>query len=339
MRSTIFANMKNSDSAKSTRRGFLKVTAALAAGIATPPQSKQSEIVERESRRNPDPNRRILLKGGTIVSMDPKVGDFVKGDLLIQGKKISAVAANLQASGEVIDASNTILIPGFVDCHRHSWEGVLRRIIPNGEIGKYMSTTHQGFALHYRPQDMYIGNLVTALGCIDAGITCIIDNSHNSRSSAHSDSAVQALIDSGIRAVHASGAPQNGNWDRQWPQDLSRLQKQFFTSNDQLVTLRMFSGLNRDNYAIARKLGLRITTEFTGAGGAPMLEEFWKEKLLGPHVTFNHCNALPDATWQTIRESGGTVNVCPRSDPQYALGEGIPAFQKALDHGVRPGLR
>jgi len=103
-----------------------------------------------------------------------------------------------------------IVIPGFVDCHRHSWEGVLRRIIPDGDIGKYMATTHQFFALHYRPHDMYVGNLVTALGCIDAGITCIIDNSHNSRSAAHSDAAVQALMDSGIRAVHASGAPQNG---------------------------------------------------------------------------------------------------------------------------------
>ena len=54
----------------------------------------------------------------------------------------------------------------------------------------------------------YLG--ITALGCIDAGITCIVDNSHNSRSAAHSDAAVQALIDSGIRASHASGAPQTG---------------------------------------------------------------------------------------------------------------------------------
>src|SRR5436190_5234568 len=267
--------MKGSDNGRSTRRGFFQISAALAAGVAAPRQSKESEIVERDSRRNRDPNRRILLKGGTIVSMDPKIGDFVKGDLLIQGKKISAVGASLQASGEVIDASNTIIIPGFVDCHRHSWEGVLRRIIPNGEIGKYMSTTHQGFALHYRPQDMYIGNLITALGCIDAGITCIIDNSHNSRSAAHSDAAIQALFDSGIRAVHASGAPQNGDWDNQWPQDLARLQKQFFASDDQLVTLRMFSGLDRANFALARKLGLRITTESTGA--APVMEEFWKE--------------------------------------------------------------
>jgi 5-methylthioadenosine/S-adenosylhomocysteine deaminase len=315
----------------STRRGFIKVSAALAA--AAPEEAAAQRV-----RRNPDPNRRILLKGGVIVSMDPKVGDFVKGDLLIQGKKIAAVGANLPATGEVIDASDTILIPGFVDCHRHSWEGVLRRIIPNGDIGKYMATTHQFFALHYRPHDVYVGNLVTALGCIDAGITCIIDNSHNSRSSAHSDAAIQALFDSGIRAVHASGAPQAGNWDHQWPQDLTRIRKQFFSSDDQLVTLRMFSGLDRANWALARRLGLRITSEFTGAAGAPLMEQFWDEKLLGPDVTYNHCNALPDSTWQRIRESGGKVDVCPRSDPQYALGEGIPAFQKALDHGVRPGL-
>ncbi len=330
--------MENSQYGRTSRRDFLKVGGVFAASTIAPRQSKEPEIVERNATRNADPNRRIVLKGGTIVSMDPKVGDFVKGDILIQGKKIAAIAANLQASGEVIDASNTILIPGFIDCHRHSWEGVLRRIIPNSEIGKYMATTHQGFALHYRPQDMYIGNLVTALGCIDAGITCVIDNSHNSRSAAHSDAAVQALMDAGIRAVHASGAPMNGNWDHQWPDDLARLQKQFFSSTDQLVTLRMYSGMDRASLTVARSLGLRTTVEIVGAASAPVFEQFWNEKLLGPDITYNHCNGLPDSTWQRIRESGGTVNVCPRSDPQYGLGEGIPAFQKALDHGVHPGI-
>jgi 5-methylthioadenosine/S-adenosylhomocysteine deaminase len=323
---------------KLLQSSFAAGLAAAATPVVAAAQSKESDVVDRISRRNPDANHKILLKGATIVSMDPAVGDFVKGDLLIQGKKIAAVAANLPASGEVIDASNTILIPGFVDCHRHSWEGVLRRIIPNGDIAKYMATTHQGFAPYYRPHDMYVGNLVTALGCIDAGITCIIDNSHNSRSAAHSDAAIQALFDAGIRGVHASGAPQNGNWDHQWPQDLERLRKQTFSSDDQLVTLRMFSGLDRANFAVARRLGLRITSEFQGPQMGPLMEQFWNEKLLGPDITYNHCGGLPDSAWQRIRESGGTVDVCPRSDPQYAIGEGIPAFQKALDHGVKPGL-
>src|SRR5205807_2519154 len=105
--------------------------------------------------------------------------------------------------------------------------------------------------------DPQVGNFIPALGCIDAGITCIIDNCHNSRSAAHSDAAVQALIDSGIRASHASGAPQTGDWDKQWPQDLERLQKRFFASTDQLVTLRMFAGMNREHWALARRLGIR----------------------------------------------------------------------------------
>jgi hypothetical protein len=103
---------------------------------------------------------------------------------------------------------------------------------------------------------MYVGNLVTALGCIDAGITCIIDNSHNSRTSAHSDAAIQALFDSGIRGVHASGAPQFGTGTKQWPQDLNRIQQTYFTSDDQLVTLRMFSGVNETNWRFAKQLGL-----------------------------------------------------------------------------------
>lgn len=328
---------------KASRRQFVGMGAALAAASVTAAQAPGREATDAGlTPTNPDPNRRLLLKGGTIISLDPAVGDFVQGDILIRGTKIEAVSANVNSSGlsrrQIIDATNTILIPGFVDCHRHSWEGVLRRIIPNGDIAKYTATTHQLFALHYRPHDMYVSNLITALGCIDAGITCMIDNSHNSRSAAHSDAAVQALFDSGIRGVHASGAPSAGTWDRQWPQDLERLQKRFFSSNDQLVTLRMFSGLNRENYKVARKLGLRITTEFQGAAAAKLLEEFWSEKLLGPDITYNHCGAITDLAWQRIRESGGTVNVTPRSDPQYGLGDGIPAFQSALDHGIRPGL-
>src|SRR5262249_52494214 len=158
---------------------------------------------------------------------DPRVGNIERGDVLIQGKNIAEVAGNLEAPGaHIVDASDTIVIPGFVDAHRHSWEGQLRRINPNAPtLAAYSAATHLSFAKSYRPQDIFVGNLITALGCIDAGITCIIDNSHTSRSARHSDEAIRALTDSGIRAVHASGAPQAGDWDHQWPHDLERLQK------------------------------------------------------------------------------------------------------------------
>jgi cytosine/adenosine deaminase-related metal-dependent hydrolase len=69
-----------------------------------------------------------------------------------------------------------------------------------------------------------------------------------------------------------------------------------------------------------------------------LLDALWQDKLVGPDNTFNHCGALPERTWQILRESGATINVCPRSDAQYGLGEGIAAYQHALDHGIKPGF-
>jgi cytosine/adenosine deaminase-related metal-dependent hydrolase len=336
-----------SDGSVVSRRDALKAATALAvaplllprpAAAQQPATAEDRGTLERLWRDAPASRQPILLRGGTIVSMDPKVGDFLKGDVLISGRTIVAVGVQVKATAQtqVIDATNTIVIPGFVDAHRHSWEGQLRRIIPDGAIAEYMAATHNGFARHYRPHDIYVGNLITALGCIDAGITCIIDNSHNSRSAAHSDAAVQALIDSGIRGVHASGAPAAGEWDRQWPQDLERLQKKFFASTDQLVTLRLFSGMSRENYAFARRLGIRITTESNAAG--PEFDQFLNDGLVRADVTFNHCQGWPDRVWQRVKDAGATTNVCPRSDAQYGLGEGVFAFQRALDNGLRPGF-
>ncbi len=327
-----------------TRRGALKAGATLAAGAAA--VRVLSDPAEAESLRRfegqpaVDPKRRILLKGGAIISMDPKVGDIAQGDLLIEGKKIMAIGRDLRAAGaQAIDARDMIILPGFVDCHRHSWEAPLRHINPNAPtLADYSNATHLSFAKAYRPRDHYAANYLTAVGCIDAGITCVIDNSHNSRSGDHSDAAVEALIDGGVRAVHASGPPQAGDWAHQWPQDLERLAKKYFSSTDQLVTLRMFSGPLRENWEVARRLGLRITTEFQGPQAAALLDPLAADKLVGPDNTFNHCGALPEKTWQIFVDTGANINVCPRSDAQYALGEGICALQHAWDHGIKPGL-
>jgi 5-methylthioadenosine/S-adenosylhomocysteine deaminase len=333
------------DSEVLSRRALLAggtVFAALAAtrSLSQAPASRSDERFS--PLRSFDIKRRLLIKGGTIISMDAQAQDWAQGDVLIEGSKIKQVGANIAASSaQVIDASNMIVIPGFVDCHRHSWEGQLRRINPNAQtLAEYSNATHLSFGTFYRPKDIYAGNYLTAIGCIDSGVTCIIDNSHNSRSPEHSDAAVEALMHSGIRAVHASGAPQEQsvNYARQWPGDLERLQRKYFASSDQLVTLRMFSAVSRDNWALARRLQLRITTEFQGSTSATALAPMWTDKLVGPDNTFNHCGALPESTWQILRQSGASINVCPRSDAQYGLGEGIAAYQHALDHGIKPGF-
>ena len=173
-----------------TRRSALRAGATVMAGaaaidvLADTAEAAAAENLRRfEQQSAVDPKHRILFKGGTIISMDDKIGDLAQGDLLIEGNKIRAVAASINAAGaQVIDARDTIIVPGFVDCHRHSWEAPLRRINPNSPtLADYSNATHLSFAKAYRPQDHYVANYLTALGCIDAGITCVIDNSHCAR--------------------------------------------------------------------------------------------------------------------------------------------------------------
>ncbi|MBF8638875.1 amidohydrolase family protein [Pseudomonas putida] len=288
------------------------------------------------------PVARTLIQGATVLSMDGDIGNLVRGDILIEGSTIKAIGEHLEVGDAmVIDASGMIAMPGMVDTHRHSWEGQLRRINPNAAtLEDYCNATHFSFAKYYRPADMYIGNLLSALGCIDAGITTLVDNSHNSRTGAHSDAAVEALLDAGIRAVHASGAPVAGEWDKaHWPGNLERLQEKYIKHGDNpLLSLAVMAQLAPELWAEARRLGLPIITEFFGGDMAAQLPELHRKGLLRSDNIFNHCTALPDAGWEILREAGVRVNVCPRSDAHYGIEDGMFAMQSAQRHGISPGL-
>ena len=74
----------------------------------------------------------VTMQGGVVLSMDPKVGDFEKADVLIEGKKIAAVGPNLAASARsaiVVNATDRIVMPGFIDTHHHQYETLLRSIL------------------------------------------------------------------------------------------------------------------------------------------------------------------------------------------------------------------
>ncbi|TPP05032.1 amidohydrolase family protein [Rhizobium glycinendophyticum] len=326
----------------STRRGFLAGFSAItAATIASDgPGPSRALAADRRSSRT-DPSRPILIKGATILSLDAATGDLERGDILIEGSVIRKIATEIAVSGaEVIDAAGKIAIPGFVDTHRHAWEGQLRRVNPNSaDLKNYLEGTHLSFATKYRPEDMYVGNMLTALGCIDAGITTIIDNSHNSRSIDHARAAVEALRAAGIRAVHAPGAPLAGTWQKDsWYDDLAKLQKEKFGDTEDLVTLAMMTAPDAEQWAVGRKLGLDLVTEFFGKEMSDMLPAFRKAGVLGKDNVFNHCTGLSPEAWSLITESGVRVNVCPRSDAHWALEAGFFGYQDALDNGLRPGF-
>lgn len=296
--------------------------------------------------------RRVLLSNACVISMDANVGDFVTADVLVDGDTISDVGPNLGDSLDdavtVIDATDTILIPGLVDTHRHMWQGQLRRMVPNVDLAGYLGLRN-AFAVEYRPQDQYAGTLTNAYGALNAGVTALLDLSHNTRSSAHADAGVDALEESGLRAVFAYAPPEAGEWDRQWPGDLARIEAERFAGSDEMLSLRMaqrcFSdvdNLTPDRIEFARGLGLGMAIDpVAWDEGTKRILELARAGLLGPDLAFVHCSDLSEEAWQALGEAGVKVSLSPFVDELLGFDthpEHLPTVQRALDVGIFPGL-
>jgi 5-methylthioadenosine/S-adenosylhomocysteine deaminase len=296
---------------------------------------------------------RILLKGGCVLTLDPDIGNYRQADVLIEGTKISAIGPRLKVTdAEVIDASDMIVMPGFVDTHRHIWEGILKNIAPDALLDEYFRDVLGVLAPVYRPQDAYAGNLVSALGAIDAGVTSLLDWSHIQNTPEHTDAAIAALQESGLRCVFAYGTP-NLDMPAWWhestlkhPHDVKRIAKQYFSSDDQLLTLALAPRgpefttfeVSKHDWELAREVGVRISVHVgVGlAGKHGTLGAMGKAGLLGPDTTYIHCCTLSDDELQMIADTGGTVSLaCP---VEMQMGHGMPPIQRCLDRGLRPSL-
>lgn len=302
-----------------------------------------------------DPDRRILVAGGTVLTMDPSLGDLVRGDVLVRGERIEAVGADLReaaADGQalVVDAEDSIVLPGFQDTHRHCWQGQLRRLMSNCGIEDYMVTAHDVLAPVYTPDDVYAGCLLSAWGAIDGGVTTVLDFMHNTRTVEYAEAAIRGFADAGIRGVHGAGPPAQGEWDHRWLANLPVLRDRYFATDDQLLTLQLApfgypdidqpdKTLSPELLRVARELGIRTVVDAAlGPRSAALVAELAAAGELGPDVTLIHCTEYTDAAWDAIAESGTQVALAVTSDSQLGIHDAIPPIQAALDRGVRPGL-
>jgi 5-methylthioadenosine/S-adenosylhomocysteine deaminase len=297
---------------------------------------------------------RVVLRGGQVLTMDPELGDLFGADLLIEGDRIAAVGTSLDAGdAEEIDVGDCIVIPGFVDSHRHTWETVIRGIAPDVSLGGYFDIVLDQLAPAYRPEDVYAGNYLGSLEAIDAGVTTLLDWSHISNTPEHADEAIHGLRDARLRAVYCYGNPNTSLAD--WwfdskleaPEDIRRVRDQYFSSEDGLLTLAMGTRgpgfctpeVVRHDWELARDVAAPISVHVgmgPYAGRFSMVSQLSELGLLGPDTTYIHCNYLSDDEFRLIAESGGKVSIAP--SVEMAMGHGTPPTARALAHGLRPSL-
>jgi len=304
-------------------------------------------------------SERTLIKGAIVLTQDPKLGELPSADILIEDDRIAAVGPNLDAAdAKVIDATGDIVIPGFIDTHRHTWETSIRTCAPDFALITYFGAILDKFAPVYRPEDVLAANRWGALECVNAGITTLVDWSHIMNTPAHADGAIQGLQDSGIRSVFAFGFPNTSlqtwwfgpDWGGSVERidgDLARKVRAQLSDDRGLITMALATrGTNfckpdvvRYEWELAKELDINITVHVAmdrfgyTKGQLRALKDL---DLLYPNTTYIHSSHLDDDEWLMVRDSGGNVSLAPQIELQ--MGHGWAPAQKADKLGIPVGL-
>ena len=294
---------------------------------------------------------RILIKNAIVLSQDPSIGELPRADVLIEGDRIAAVGPDLAVDdAEVIDATSDIVIPGFIDTHRHTWETSIRTCAPDYTLGTYFGAILDQFAPKYRPQDVLAANRWGALECLNAGITTLVDWSHIMNTDDHADAAIEGLQDTGIRSVFAFGIPEHVDPDLVVRAGLDGQRSsgstatspiasgQRLSDDEGLITMGLATrGTNfckpevvRYEWELAKELGINITVHVAmdrfgyTKGQLTALRDM---DLLYPNTTYVHGSHLTDEEWLLVRDCGGNVSLAPQIELQ--MGHGWAPAQKA----------
>jgi cytosine/adenosine deaminase-related metal-dependent hydrolase len=352
------------------RRDFLKGSVAVGAAAAGMGLFNSRPAAAHDNDDHDDgpprhsgrPGRRYIIRGGHVMSMDPQLGDFVKADVLIEGKKILRVRPNINADAAVIDARGKIVMPGFVDTHHHQFETAIRSFLadgllfpdgaPHGEIN-YFQYILGKFAGVYRPQDVYISELFGSLSQLDAGVTTSHDISQIHYSKEHSEAAIKGSADSERRIVFGffegaradlQGSPP-GAW---YPNGATFLKKRYFSSSNQLMTMSMGGEiyllpqprLYQATWEIGRELGILVAAHIVGSFG--MEPEFTaiandeRRVKFGPDNLFIHMTGMSDLAWQKIKDVGAGVSLA--TPIEMNMRHGTPPIIKTMQMGITPSL-
>jgi cytosine/adenosine deaminase-related metal-dependent hydrolase len=300
--------------------------------------------------------KRLLIKGGAVVSVDPAIGELREGDVLIEGDTIVDVKPSIEAEDcEVLDASGKIVMPGLVDSHRHLWQTGTRADSIDHVFWDLVASQWPKIAAHYRAEDVYATVLAGAADALSAGVTTVLDWCHVVNTPEHAEENVRALREIGIRSRFLYGASMARKLDEfegqtettdSWAHARELYRREFSGGSGLLSFGLALQGpdvttieITADDCAAARELGVPMGIH-VGAPEGPepkdSIKRMHEAGLLGPDINFSHCCNNSDEELRLLAAAGGTATACPTLD--MAFGMGTPATGRIRDAGLRPAV-
>ena len=283
---------------------------------------------------------------------DPGAGRVEAADVLIEDGRIATIAPDIDAEAIRIDATGRLVIPGFVDTHRHVWQTAMRGICADWTLLDYFLGIRVNTAAVYTAEDVYAGNYVGALEALDAGVTTVLDFSHCLNSPEHADEAIRGLRDAGIRGTFAYGmypvpleAPAFPDFEAR-AADARRVRERHFSAD---AGLRMGIALTElglvpwettvAEVELARELDAPVTAHIGTVWSdrrPPEVALLHAAGLLDERQVHVHCNACSGRELDLLADAGASVSVTPETELQ--MGMGFPVTQRLTERGMTPSL-
>ncbi len=266
---------------------------------------------------------KTLIHGGWVLTLGAKTQNLEMGDVLIDDGRIIEIGPGLRSrDADIVDATDSIVMPGFVDTHRHVWQALFRNMVGGPSDGE--------LAAHLSPQDLYAATLLGLLGAAEAGITTVVDWCDAAPTGSHVEAVAQAHADAGLRTVLVGV-------DITATDGLEKL-------DASLNTIAFGSDMPAHDFeravgewSQARASGWRIHTHVgIEPSESGLAARMGGRGMLGPDVTLVHCTRLGEADFDAIASSATPVSLTPVAE--MSAGLGAPPLQALIDRHIRPGL-
>jgi len=292
----------------------------------------------------PVPGRPVVLRGGTVLTMDDASTVLRDADVLVVDDRISAVGPALEVpeGTQEIDARGGIVMPGMIDTHRHMWQTAMRGYGADWTLTQYFVWNYLEHGRKFRPEDIAAGNRLSAIESIDAGVTTTVDWSHNLHTVDHGEAAVDALRSVPGRFVMAYGNIQAGPWE--WSADPAV--RSFLEGlGDDMLGVQMAFDVTGDPafperaaFEVARDLGIPVTTHagVWGATNDDGIRLMHENGFMNPETVYVHASTLTRDSYQRIAATGGSISVATESE--CSAGQGHAPTEQVLQYGIPVSL-
>ncbi|MEV6347533.1 amidohydrolase family protein [Actinoplanes sp. NPDC051851] len=287
-----------------------------------------------------------IFRNGLVLTMDDTRTVLPGADVLVVDGKIAEIGYGLSApeGAEEIDATGGIVMPGMIDTHRHMWQTAMRGYGADWTLTQYFVWYYLESGKLFRPEDVYAGNLLSAIEALDAGVTTTVDWSHGLQTPQHADAAVDALVAVPGRFVLGYGNIQQGPWE--W--STSDGFRDFFRrriDGGKLAGFQLAFDVTGDPafpekaaFETARELGVPVTTHagVWGATNDDGIRLMYENGFMTPGTVYVHATTLGADSYHRIAATGGSVSVSTESE--QSAGQGYPPTWQLRKYGIPVSL-